>query len=628
MFFFLSIFIEQKSYAQLSPKDIETLNEYLNQANQFKKGSEPVKSANFFYKAGMLCLQRNVFQKAIPYFQESAALNIDAKKYDDVKKIYSNLGLIYSNMQDYEKAMVYFESSYKIRVKLGVKDDISSGLIDVAYVLGVQKQNKEAIIKLVQALDIATEINNSRLILICYRMLAENYQNLGDVQKSSDYMNKYTSYQQHFQKKKIEEKEEEDKIKTIVEINKRESENKARQLELELIKKNRQVAEDSLRQIVKRREDSLQMASISLKTEKTQSELLIKESELQKSVIKEQEAQQKSRGLIIYSIIGLLALVSVIVLILWILNRRGRKHNIELKLSNEEIAIQKKNVDAKNSELTDAFKMIEEQSQNLAMNINYAKNIQKVLLPKQENLANFLEESFIYFEPRDQVSGDFFWFTESNIINGSGVPRKKFYISAVDCTGHGVPGALLSMISYNMLENIIAQQKAKHPNEILNELHDGIRRTLRQKTTSNQDGMDMALCSYEKEKNILEYAGAKNPVIYIKNDKLTYVKGDVKPIGGTYFEKTENMSFRHHIIPIDTKTEFYIFSDGLADQVGEETGKKFLCSRLRELFQQIHHLPMEEQREAVKKTFREWKGNREQIDDVLVIGFRLFPTKI
>ena len=187
-------------------------------------------------------------------------------------------------------------------------------------------------------------------------------------------------------------------------------------------------------------------------------------------------------------------------------------------------------------------------------------------MPKQENLSNFLTESFIYFEPRDQVSGDFFWFTESHFVNGSGIPRKKFYISAVDCTGHGVPGALLSMISYNMLENIVSQQKARHPNEILNELHAGIRRTLRQKSTTNQDGMDMALCSYEKAKNILEYAGAKNPVIYIKNDKLTYVKGDFKPIGGTYFEKTENMSFRHHIIPIDTKTECYIFSDGLADQ--------------------------------------------------------------
>jgi serine phosphatase RsbU (regulator of sigma subunit) len=278
----------------------------------------------------------------------------------------------------------------------------------------------------------------------------------------------------------------------------------------------------------------------------------------------------------------------------------------------------------------------------ITKSINYAKSIQQALLPRKEVLNDYLPESFIFFRPRDVVSGDFYWFTEVNRLNDLyetkeefnnfeklkkqngqlvNIQNNKFVLSAVDCTGHGVPGAFMSMIGYNLLDEIIATGHTR-ADIILNELHKGVRRALKQDVTENRDGMDMGLCVINNATRTISFAGAKNPLLYIKDGEIHELKADRNPIGGLQTEKKRK--FQYQELSIDKPTSFYLFSDGFVDQFGGPKRRKFLMKNLKKLLIEIHGLPMAEQEKRLAKTFDEWKGTRnKQIDDVLVIGFKL-----
>lgn len=456
-------------------------------------------------------------------------------------------------------------------------------------------------------------------------MLADNYQKIGNAQKAAEYLDKYASYRQHFEKTKTQEKVSEERIKSIAELSIKDAEARAKQLEYELRRKSSEIYEDSLKKAIafkemtiKAKNDSIALNNARIKEEQAKTELI----ELQR---KQDKAENR-----LFLIIGL-AIITLIILIVigLIFNiRRKKKHNSMLASTNKKIADQNRNIELKNEELTDAFLKIEEQNKDINSSIDYAVNIQKSMLPAQQNLNEHLKEAFILFKPRDKVSGDFYWFKDILITNENDKTHKKVFLSAIDCTGHGVPGAFLSMIGFNLLDDIVDQKKIYNPGKILDELHNGIRRSLRQKNTRNTDGMDMALCSFDFETNILEYAGAKNPLIYIKDGKLHKIRGNIKPIGGVIYDKGEATRFENHSIEIDSPTTVYIFSDGFADQIGEETGRKLMTKFFRNLLKEIHQKPMAEQREILKLFLKKWQGNMEQIDDIIVIGFKISPNKI
>jgi serine phosphatase RsbU (regulator of sigma subunit) len=262
-----------------------------------------------------------------------------------------------------------------------------------------------------------------------------------------------------------------------------------------------------------------------------------------------------------------------------------------------------------------ANKKIDEQHKSIKSSINYAKRIQEAMLPKHELQKRLLPDSFILLKPRDSVSGDFYWFTE----------MKSWYnpdviFTVADCTGHGVPGAFMSLIGINALNGIINKGIAE-TDQILSELHQEIRTALQQETTGNNDGMDVALCIYRKEKNTLEFSGAKNSLIYIQDNKLFQVKGDVHPIGGSRSKK--EFSYKKHIVPIEKSTMIYLFSDGYRDQFGGKNNTKFMAKKLNELLLSIHQRPLPEQKEILDKTIEEWRGHQSQTDDILVMGIRL-----
>lgn len=293
---------------------------------------------------------------------------------------------------------------------------------------------------------------------------------------------------------------------------------------------------------------------------------------------------------------------------------------------------------AKNFSLLEASKeVIEEKNKNITDSITYAQRIQEAILPPQEKINECFPEHFIFFEPRDIVSGDFYWFTHKEAIpiyreSGNfqasekvleGFENEKVVLAAVDATGHGVPGAFMSMIGNDLLGQIVQDNHIHQADEILNELHHRIRKVLNQENTQIQDGMDVALIVVDLEAKTLEFAGAKNPLVYIQNNELHLIKGDKFSIGGEHrgIERT----YTKHTLDISQKTTFYIFSDGFQDQFGGEDNRKFMTKRFRELLFEIHKLPMQEQKQILETTLHNWmeEGNAEQVDDVLVIGVQI-----
>ncbi|OJJ21285.1 hypothetical protein BKI52_12035 [marine bacterium AO1-C] len=280
---------------------------------------------------------------------------------------------------------------------------------------------------------------------------------------------------------------------------------------------------------------------------------------------------------------------------------------------------------------------VTQQQQNIQASINYAKRIQNALLPKKSHIEESFPNSFILFKPRDIVSGDFYWYGKveskpvyEEVSNFEGVEKvfkgftnEKILISAVDCTGHGVPGAFMSLIGNDILNEVVIQNEVTDPEAILLELHEGVRKMLKQRDTDMQDGMDMALCTFDLEERTLEFSGAKNPLVYIQDGQLYEIKGSKHPIGGR--DRRANRSYQTHTIDISKPTTVYIYSDGYQDQFGGKEGRKFMKKRLRQLFLQIHQKPMQEQKQILEETFEQWisDGNEKQIDDVLVIGLQV-----
>lgn len=253
----------------------------------------------------------------------------------------------------------------------------------------------------------------------------------------------------------------------------------------------------------------------------------------------------------------------------------------------------------KNIELTDS--------------IAYARHIQEAILPLKKEIEKAFPQSFVFFRPKEIVSGDFYWYSSKG---------NKHYMAAVDCTGHGVPGALISILGYNSLNQAINEHHLTHPSDILNYLNKSVGSVFNHSERSTvRDGMDISLCCVDYDKMTLEYAGAFNPLYYFSKGVFKKIKGNRFPIGS--FQGEEMKEFMNHEINLKPGDVFYIFTDGFADQFGGPKEKKFKQRQFVELLLENHDTPMHNQEGLLRKTITEWQGNNEQVDDMLVIGFRI-----
>jgi ligand-binding sensor domain-containing protein/serine phosphatase RsbU (regulator of sigma subunit)/ABC-type amino acid transport substrate-binding protein len=281
---------------------------------------------------------------------------------------------------------------------------------------------------------------------------------------------------------------------------------------------------------------------------------------------------------------------------------RERTH--ELEVANTEIEAQRDFARSQRDQIAQQQKAIMD-------SINYAQTIQDSMLPGKEQLVKSLPEHFILFKPRDIVSGDFYWASDQGAY---------FYIIAADCTGHGVPGAFMSMLGITLLQEIINKEPGIEPDELLNELRIQVMETLHQKGDPGEakDGMDMVVCKYFRKERSIHFAGANNPLYLVRDKELTEYKTDKMPVS----IHEVMLPFTRHELKLKKGDAIYIFSDGYADQFGGPKGKKFKYNAFKELLVTHINHPMDEQCRILDHTFEQWKGDIEQIDDVVVIGMK------
>ena len=305
-------------------------------------------------------------------------------------------------------------------------------------------------------------------------------------------------------------------------------------------------------------------------------------------------------------IIGaILVLGYIVILTIKIRERNHKRIQKYLKQTlaerTKEVVKQKEEIEKKNQDITDS--------------INYAKRIQEAILPEDKRLKRFFPDSFILYKPRDIVSGDFYWFDRFH---------SKFLIACSDCTGHGVPGAFMSMIGSMLLKDISSVKSINSPDVILNTLDKEINSVLKQRSselTNVQDGMDISICEIDLETRKMRFSSAMRPVLIFKGSEFIEVKGDRNSIGGTLMTDTKEFTLQEE--QLEEGDVVYMFSDGYADQFGGENGKKMKTSRLWKLLEEIYDLPMQEQKVKLDDYFNEWKDNHPQVDDVIFIGIRV-----
>lgn len=255
---------------------------------------------------------------------------------------------------------------------------------------------------------------------------------------------------------------------------------------------------------------------------------------------------------------------------------------------------------------------ISRQQQEIIQSIRYASLIQTSLLPQESYFKKLIPKGFIFYRPRDIVSGDFYWLAEKD---------GKIYFAVADCTGHGVPGALMSILGISFLNEILTRYESFRANRMLNLLREMVMKALHQTGDKTQamDGMDIAICIYDARERSLQYAGANNPLYIVRKDVVIEYKPDRMPIG---ISGEEEKSFKNHFIKLQKSDWLYLFSDGYVDQFGGNSGKKFKYDPFKELLLEISGFHARKQNEILESTLEKWMGAYQQVDDILVMGVR------
>ena len=529
----------------------------------------------------------------------SASLKIREATGDQkgIADSYNNIGLIYSAQGNYPNALKSYSASLKIRETIGDKKGVSASYTNMGGVYESQGNSTDALINFFASLKIKEALGEKAGI-------ANAYNNIGTIFTKQK---KYKEAEVYLIRSKELAKGIGDK-ETLKEVY-------STLTTLDSAKNNYKGAYENHKLYILYR-DSLDNEDTRQKT--IQSQMTYDFEKKETKMIAEHdkqtamaEAENRRQKTIILAVIG--GLLLVIVFSVFISNRlqitRRQKQIIEE---------QKQIVDQKNIHITES--------------ITYAKRIQDAILPSREELLNYFPHHFIFFRPKEIISGDFYWYYPVTIPSPTKEEENNQELSfsqyaggvlfaAVDCTGHGVPGAFMSMIGNTLLNKIVNEQKIIQPAEILNHLQKGITSALHQESRTQDDGMDISICLFNKEKNKIVFAGAHHSVFIVHEGTMQTIKGDPYSIG-TLFSK-KNVVFTQKEILLQKNSSVFFSTDGFEDQPGGIDGKKFLSARLENLFLSVSSLEIKKQEETITKTFDDWKGEHPQRDDILLAGIRI-----
>lgn len=532
---------------------------------------------------GLLYHEQNNFEKALEYYKRGLAVKEEIGDEKSIAVSLNNLGSLNFSQQKYFEAKEYFFESLAKRKKVNDKPGIGQSLINIAGIYREQKEYDTALEYLIMAEKIQKEINNSSGIVNTLNSIGVIYRLKKEIKKAQPYLD-----EAYLLAKSIGSP---DLIKsTSLSLSNQYK-------DLNDYKKSHALLVEHYQML-----DSLQNTQNTQKTIQTgmQYEFEKKLHENELAQIKkdhEHEIEIEEQKLISYSFgIGLIALVVLSIVILKSLNDK--------KKANKRITLQKKEIEEKSLKLEEALI-------NITDSVKYAKRIQQALLQSEELVSTNIPPHFILFKPKDIVSGDFYWSFEKD---------NHLFIAAADCTGHGVPGALMSMLGISFLNSINADSKLLSPAEILNSLRTKIIEDLNQTIyNKSRDGMDISLIKINLLTKEIEWAGANNNLWVLNNHKISEIKADRQAVNFS-----ENIQpFTNHKVKVEKDDILYLFTDGFADQFGGPKGKKIKYKVFKEYVESIAEYDLSEQKNKLNHFFENWKGKLEQIDDVCVIGIKI-----
>lgn len=558
----------------------QALEYYQHALKLFNTQGEKTNEANIFLKIGNLYNSVRDTENTLANFLEGRNLSISISDEKAVIIFHNKIGTFYQNLYQFSNAYEYFLGALKIAEKIKQENLIQECHYNLGNCLNWMEQHEDAFIELKKAINLNRD--NDLLVKKILGSTGILLYKMKDYQKSLTYftealeLNSKTDNDIFFRANILKSMGHvyflTDNITRAIECL-----DEAAPITVELNKPSVSAVihenysyiyektgdfKKALEHLKKKNfyEDILVNENVKLKTRELQKRFDIAESQKEKEIF--------------------------------------RLKNIDLANANDEISRHKIELEEKNRSITDS--------------IFYAGRLQKAILPPENLLNKYFSEAFIYFQPKDIVSGDFYWFSGKN---------EQFILAAVDCTGHGVPGALMSMMGNNFLSSIVETEGISNPAEILQEMNKRTKSSLQNKEASvtANDGMDLAICSIDFANDTLYYAGAHRPLIFIRDGELNEIKADKHSIGGVSEIDT---TFSLHKIKIKKGDTFYIYSDGYADQFGGIRNRKFMTGKLKEFLLSISSKQMSEQEQLLSENHFNWRGDYDQVDDLLIIGFR------
>ncbi|MCB0401524.1 MAG: tetratricopeptide repeat protein [Flavobacteriales bacterium] len=535
--------------------------------------------ASTYQNMGIIYRDLEEFDKAIPYYNKGLEIRIEQKDTLGLAGSYNAFGILYRRMKDYDKALECYLKSLELSERIHDDENVAQSYNNIGVIYVTSGDYIKAAEFFKKGYDLHSLKNNEAGMARYHANMSHVYEKQGKIVMAiKEGLKAHDLYTKMDRKNDLSQVA--GKLSHLYAKNNN-YKNSLNYYKEFIAMRDSVFNEESLREIAQKEmqfEFDKQMMADSL-------------ARAEEVRIKEIQYQQKLNQQKTFTYGGALILVIVIIFSAMLYKR--------LKISNKQKAIieeQKLIVEIKNKEIVDS--------------INYARRIQSAILPSIERIRKTLPDSFVFYQPKDIVAGDFYWYKER---------QGKILIAVADCTGHGVPGAMVSVVCHNALNRAVNDFKLIEPAKILDKTAELVREAFELNQEEVKDGMDISLCCFDLENKRLEYAGAINSLFFIRENKLNEVKGDKQPIG----QYAEIKPFTNHVLDFNHGDKFYLFSDGYADQFGGVKGKKYMYRRFRDFMLKLSDIDFSKQQAMLKKEFDHWKGNLEQLDDVCIIGVQI-----
>lgn len=565
-------------------KTTQALDYYLRALKYFEEIDFKTGIGFVYNSLGNLYYTQKKIDQSLYYYHKSLEIQLKMQNQRGIFSAYNNIAIMYDEKNDPHKALDYYNKALEIVKNSGNTGDLITCLNNIGQLHTTLKNYDKAETSLRESLELNKEVKDSVKMVSPFINLGFLYKTRGQLDSAIYYYEKGVECAKATGLKAYIK----EGYSHLADAHARKKEfEKAYQYELLF---------DQLKDSLFNDESSKQLQELQTQydTEKKEQRIVLLE--------KDKTIERNIRN----SILGISLLFGALAIALLVAYRNKRKANKILGQQKIEILNKNKDLHLKN-------RLIEEQKKEITDSIEYAKTIQEAMLPTEKDIKLIVPDSFVYFLPKDIVSGDFYWVRKMNDLR---------FIAVADCTGHGVPGAFMSMIGTDRLNFALQEKKLTIPSDILHELNNGVKEALKQNEagSTSRDGMDIALCVIDENNRVLNYSGANRMLYKISKGVLTDYAPTKSAIGGF---TPLNFIFQNHQIPFEEGDMFYMFSDGFADQFGGEKGKKYMIKTLKSLLISISNDSPEVQKGKIEQEFHSWKGTHEQVDDVLVIGVRV-----